>query len=399
MSERHVRAARVCIRAALVPLLVGFFVGLFITRAAPAAERPYVVVYGGRSDPVVLRLVPELVAFGCVVRIDASPAPDPATFTAEVAVVSVTATTVTFWILNPRSGHAPEEGSVDIDDREPEEVELASLRVSEIVRARLLRVEPRAASSRAAIDSAPTEADAGAPGATPEAASDASPAEVPHADTGLAARSGEDGAARTPPPAVTVADARRGEASPGVDPPVAVPARPHLSAGLGPVFLVAPGGTKPALDLALSPEWHASRSLQLRALLAAPLSAPSIVATEGEAAISTWLGGAAVDWQVSSSDDGWRGALGAGAAAVLSHVRGTATAPYTASAHNAVTALPFVEIGGSRGLGIPRVRLGVSGALGLALPEIVVRFAAQKVASWGLPVVGAVSVALVVDIW
>ena len=102
---------------------------------------------------------------------------------------------------------------------------------------------------------------------------------------------------------------------------------------------------------------------------------------------------------MSSSDDGWRGTLGAGAAAVLSHVRGTATAPYTASTHDAVAALPFVEMGGSRGLGMPRVRLGASGTLGLALPEIVVRFAAQKVASWGLPVVGAVSAALEVDVW
>jgi hypothetical protein len=165
------------------------------------------------------------------------------------------------------------------------------------------------------------------------------------------------------------------------------------------MLLLAPGGTKPAFDLILSPEWQPSRSLRLRALLGAPLTAPSIVAGGGEAAVSTWLGGAAIDWQVSSDDDTWRAVLGGGEAAVLSHAQGVATAPYVGSSTNAVTSLSFVEAAGSRGLGTPSLRLGVGAMLGVALPEVVVRFAAQKVATWGLPVVGALSAALDVDLW
>ncbi len=217
--------------------------------------------------------------------------------------------------------------------------------------------------------------------ATRDAASDASAPEAP-----------------SPSAAVDTA-AQRDDALSHVALPVPASTPPRLSAGLGPVLLLGPGGTKPALDLALSPAWHPSRSLQLRALLAAPLTAPSIVATGGAAAVSTWLGGAAIDWQPSSNDGNWRGTLGGGAAAVLSHAHGTATAPYVASNTNAVSALPFVEMGGSRGLGTPSVRLGVSGLLGVALPEMVVQFAALQVATWGLPLVGAVSVALDVDVW
>jgi hypothetical protein len=376
MTERPMRAARTGVRGASIRFLVGFFAGALVgpavARAALAAERPYVTIYGAPADPVVLHLVPELMAFGCVVRVDASPVPEPATFMAGDAVVRVTTAAVTYWLVDPRTGRAFDEGTVDIQDRGPEGIELTSLRVSEIVRAQLLHVEPSAPSSRAAMDTAPPAADAGAPAATREASTDAT------------------GATRE-----TTSD----EAGPSNHHPEAVPNPTHLSVGLGPLLVLAPGGTKPAFDLALSPGWHPSRSLQVRALFAAPLTSPRIVATGGEAAVSTWLGGAAIDWQPGSGDDTWRGTLGGGAAAVLSHAHGAATAPYVASTTTAVSALPFVEVGGSRSLGTPRVRLGVSGMLGFALPEIAIQFAARRVATWGLPVVGAVSAALDVAIW
>ncbi len=141
------------------------------------------------------------------------------------------------------------------------------------------------------------------------------------------------------------------------------------------------------------------QSLQLRGLLALPLTAPSVAATGGQAAISTWMGGASVDWQLSSNDDTWRGTLGAGAAAMLSHAHGTATPTYAASDTDAVAALPFIAMGGSCGLGVPRVRLGVGGMLGVAIPEVVILFAGTSAASWGHPVVGALSAAFDVDIW
>jgi hypothetical protein len=383
MNERPERAARGGSRKTstglLASLVFGALVGLFVARDALAAKRPYVTVHGDPSDPVVLRVVPELLALGCVVRIDASPTTDPATFVDGDAVVRVTATTVTFWLLDPRNGRATETGTVGIDDRGRDAIDLTAVRVSEIVRAQLLRADPGPAPSLGVIQTAPPGTDAGAS----DAARDAAPEEHAPETTG--------------PGAAAPAARSRREALPAVA-PVAARTPPHLSADLGPVLLLAPGGTKPALDLALSPAWHPSRSLQVRALLAAPLTTPSVIATGGEAAVSTWLGGAAVDWQVSSSDDGWRGTLGAGAAAVVSHSQGTATAPYVASSSSAVTALTFVEMGGSRGLGTAQVRIGVRGMLGVALPEIVVQFAALRAATWGLPVVAAVSATLDVDI-
>ncbi len=378
MNERHGRAnARVVLRGASILLLAGFLVGALVARPALAAHRPYVTVYGGRSDPVVSRLVPELMALGCVVRIDPSPTPDPEAPMAGDAVVRVTDTTVTLWLLDSRGGRLREGGAgVGIDDRGPEGIELTAVRVSEIVRAQLLPVASTAASSQGekdAVDvgdSAPSRASAPAPTPTP------APALAP-----------------TPAPASASAPA------PSHVPPYPPPPRPRIALSLGSVLLLAPGGTKPALDLALSPEWHLSRSLGVRALLAAPLTAPSIVAPGGEAAVFTWLGGAAIDWQTSSGHDEWRGMLGGGTAVVLSHARGTATAPYVGSTTNAVTSLSFVEVGGSRGLGTPSVRLAVDGMLGVALPEIVVQFASQRVATWGLPVVGALSMALDVDLW
>lgn len=312
-------------------------------------------------------------------------------------MVRVTATTVTFWLVDPQSGRPREGDTLRIEDRGPEGIELTAVRASEVVRAQLLPVPSTAASSPKELDTAPRTADASAPAPTGAAVTDPPAPGIPRPDAVWTA-GGEEDAAKPSLPAAADAGTRRNDSSSQLA-PRAVPPWPRISASLGPVLLLAPGGTKPALDLTLSPEWHASRSLGIRVLLAAPITAPSITATGGEAAVSTWLGGAAIDWQLSSNDDHWRGMLGGGAAAVLSHARGTATAPYIGSTTNAVTSLPFLGIGGSRGLGLPSVRLGVRGMLGVALPEVAIQFASRRVATWGLPVVGASSVVLDVDLW
>lgn len=400
MSERHVRAdARVVLRAASILMLAGAFVGALVgaivAHPALAANRPQVTVYGSPSDPVVLRVVPELMALGCVVQIDASPTPDPAVPMDRDAVLRVAATTVTLWFSDPRSGRLREGGAVGIDDRGPEGSELTAVRVSEIVRAQLLPVEPGAASSRGEPGATLLAADGGAPAPLRDATADSTAPEATVPDAAPAPR--EVGLAEKPSPPAVVG-AHRDDASSEVAPRIA-PHGSRLSASLGSILLLAPGGTKPALDLTVSPEWYPSSNLRIRAILAMPLTAPSIVATGGEATVSTWLAGAAIDWQASSRDDNWRGTLGAGAAAVLSRAQGTAIAPYVGSTTNAVAALPFIEAGGSRSLGVSSVHLGVGGMLGVALPEIVVQFASLRVATWGLPVVGALSLALDVDLW
>jgi hypothetical protein len=174
-------------------------------------------------------------------------------------------------------------------------------------------------------------------------------------------------------------------------------------ATLGPLLLFNPGsspttGSPPALDLSLSPEWHPSPPFLLRALLAIPLvSLGSITSTDGSASLTTWLAGAAIDWQLRSPDASWTATLGAGAAAVFSSTQGNANPGYSGSGASAVAALPFVEGGVSRALDTRRVRLGIHGMLGASIPEITIQFANHQVASWGQPVVAA-SLALEIDL-
>ena len=370
--------------------LAAVAVSAALAQAAVAAQHPYVTVYGGPSDPVVLRLVPELLSLGCAVRTDASPMPDPSTFKEGDAVVRVTETTVTFWMLDARSGRATEEGTVRIDDRGAEGIKLTSVRVSGIVRAELLRFDatesPAGANRREAL-----AIDAGATDAAPYLSGDgAAPADP-------VARAKEEAPPIALPPGVTGTPTP--EAAPSVRVASSTASAPaHASVSLGPLVLVPAGGAKAGLDLGLAPAWHVSSNLQLRLLLAVPLTSPSVTGTGGEAAIATWAGGVTVNRVFRSTDDAWRATLGAGAAAVLSRAHGTATSGYAASDTSAVMALPFVEVGGWRALGTPRVRLGVSALLGVALPPVVVQFAGQSVATWG-PVVGGGSASLDVDIW
>ena len=160
---------------------------------------------------------------------------------------------------------------------------------------------------------------------------------------------------------------------------------------------MTPGGIPPALDLSLAPQWHPRRSILVRTFITFPLASPNVVSTEGQATISTWLAGAAVDWRVHSRDGFWTATLGAGGAAAWSRSTGSARAPYVSSSASAIAAVPFVEVGGLRGLGTQRVRLGLDGMLGMAIPEVAIQFAGQQVAAWGLPVV-TMSLALEIDL-
>ncbi len=407
MSARLARGAHARIRATWILLVVN----LVVIDAAWAAPRPYVTIHGSSSDPIVLRLIPELLSLGCLVRTVASDPVDPGSFTEGDAIVSVSETAVTFWLVDPQSGHASEVERFDIDDRGADAIPLTSLRVSEIVRAQLLHVEATGIPTRDRIPSAQASADAGPAQAAPDATSesgvadatrDAAPkARTPEMSAPNAHRTvrstGDAGTWRRPP--ISVRDKTRPNEGPERERAAVAPSSPpHASVGVGPLLLASPGGMKPALELALSPEWHVTRRIQLRALLAAPLTSPTIVAT-GAAGVSMWIGGVATDWQSSSDDGNWRGLLGAGVAAILAHSQGSPNESYKASTASAFSGLPFVEIGGSRGLGSPRIRLAAAGMLGVALPDTVVQFAGRVVATWGVPVVGAVSALLDVDAW
>jgi hypothetical protein len=128
------------------------------------------------------------------------------------------------------------------------------------------------------------------------------------------------------------------------------------------------------------------------------MTAPSIASTIGQASVSTWLTGASASWQLRSPEGLWTATLGAGALAAWQRTQGsTNVRGFEASSAAGIAAVPFVEAGGFCGLGTQRVRLGIDGMLGLALPEISIAFAGQQVATWGLPV-GSASLLLQIDV-
>jgi hypothetical protein len=316
-------------------------------------SHPAVVVQGSGTDPVVARLVQELVAAGCTVRTGEPMAVEPAARTYD-AVLDVTPDAIEIWVFDRSTDRAAKLDVVMLAAPRAESAAIAAVRVSEIFRAHLLPVARPA------------------------------PAEEASADP---ARAAITTTASVPPLSRPAIAERPVSSLSSISSP---PSEATLALALGPLLLLTPGGTPPALDLSVIPEWRPSRNLAIRAVLAAPLGAPSVTSREGSASVSTWLTGAGADWVLESRDTVWMANLGAGVAAAWSETRGhPASGAYLGSNASAVAAVPYVEAGGS--LGTPRVRLAVDGLVGLALPEVTVVFAGNQVASWGRPV-GAVSV-------
>ncbi len=357
------RAAR--IRSRVVALLV--LAGLLLGSRAHAAPHPIIVVEGSSSDPVVTRLVQELIAAGCTVRTDAPSARDAATFEDGDALLRVTPSAVEVWLVDHAADRAIELDVVGIQPPRGEHVAVTSVQVSEIVRAHLLRVGP-----------APASAPPTPPAAPPSSALPVPPAPAPPAPP-----------APAPPAPIAPAPAAV------ITPP---PPPRKLALSLGPIVLLTPGAP-PALDVALSPEWHPTRSIVLRVLVAVPIASADVSSGGNRASLSTWLAGAALDGRLHSADALWTATLGGGVAAAVSQTQGRPAqqAAYAGRSDSAVAAVPFLEVGGARALGTQRVRLGVNGMLGIAVPEITIQFAGQQVASWGLPV-GAASLTLEIDL-
>ena len=118
--------------------------GLVLAQDALASQHPVVVVQGSPSDPVVVRLVPELFAAGCTVWTDSSGSMDMATITQGDALLRVTPSAVEVWLVDHTAGRTVELDAVGIDAPRSANVAVTSVRVSEIVRAHFLQVMPLA---------------------------------------------------------------------------------------------------------------------------------------------------------------------------------------------------------------------------------------------------------------
>jgi hypothetical protein len=171
---------------------------------------------------------------------------------------------------------------------------------------------------------------------------------------------------------------------------VIVPAEPMSSRAparalwleLAPSFVLSSGGLGPQLSALLALRLDASRLLSISVFGAAPLWRAELAAQEGQANVSTWLLGAAIDAQLR-----WRASAlsaGAGIASVLTHMRGSASPPFEGDAELVTSAAPVLRAALHVQL-TAWLRVGARGMLGAALPRVSVRFEEREVARWGQP--------------
>ena len=195
------------------------------------------------------------------------------------------------------------------------------------------------------------------------------------------------------PPALPVA------APPDVDAARSAPAptkRMRFGLGAGGMALVSPGGVPPALNLALMVRWLPAGPLVVRGLVAVPAAQPTLSSAEGQASVSEWLVGGAVEWSLLAADSLWDATIGLGAAAAHIQTHGEAVAPFVSAGGDGWTSLPFVDASVNRPLGTPNVRAGVQLLVGTAGPTVAIGFAGRQVAKWGGVVVG-IALGLEVD--
>ncbi len=304
--------------------------------AARASDSSRVLVEGSHDDPVMRRVVAELRSSGLVVvEVEGSASDAPAA--ADRAVVGALVgigpgSGIRVWRVNPSGARV---GEPEVLGAHPgDDAAVAAVRAAEIVRARLL----------------PADLPSPAPPALPAAG----------------------------PPDV---DAVRSAPAPAK--------RSRFGLGAGGLALFSPGGVPPALNLALMVRWLPSGPLVFRGLVAMPAALPTLSSAEGQASVSEWLLGGAVEWSLLAADSPWDATLGLGAAAAHIQTHGEAVAPFVSAGGDGWTSLPFVFASANRSLGVPYVRAGVQLLVGTTAPTVAIGFAGRQVAKWGGVLVGS----------
>jgi hypothetical protein len=208
------------------------------------------------------------------------------------------------------------------------------------------------------------------PGATP-----ASQAVPPAAEPPSAAVPASKPIAKEPPPPNDTGDNRRG------DRPAAGGDRRllWLEGGVGPI--AASGGVPATLQAKIGLRF-VQRRFQAEGFGLLPLSDGDVAGKEGSAAVSLTMIGAAASYAFSDEERPFQAIAGAGAAALLLTMDGTATSPYSAHEESLATGAFFLQVGAryriAEWFGVRLSTLG-----GLAVPRPVMTFAGREVAAWG----------------
>lgn len=151
---------------------------------------------------------------------------------------------------------------------------------------------------------------------------------------------------------------------------------------LAPSLLLSSGGLGSQIGALLALRLDASQLLSISVFGAAPLWRAELVAAEGQANVSTWLLGAAIDAQLRWQ--AWALCAGAGIASVLTAMSGSAEPPFEGNDELLTSAAPLLRAALQLELA-PWLRISARGMLGLAVPRVSTRFEEREVARWGQP--------------
>lgn len=151
---------------------------------------------------------------------------------------------------------------------------------------------------------------------------------------------------------------------------------------LAPSLVLSSGGLGSQLGALLALRLDASQLLSISVFGAAPLWRAELTAEEGQANVSTWLLGAALDAQVRWQ--AWALSAGAGIASVLTHMSGAAEPPFEGDDELVTSAAPLLRAALHVQL-MPWLRVSARGMLGFAVPRVSTRFDEREIARWGQP--------------
>lgn len=153
---------------------------------------------------------------------------------------------------------------------------------------------------------------------------------------------------------------------------------------LAPSLVLGPGGLPPEVGALLALRLDASSLLSISLFGVAPVWRAELTAEEGRANVATWLLGAALDAQLR-----WHAlsiSAGAGIAAALTNMSGSAAPPFEGDDELVTSAAPMLRVALHVELAT-WLRIGARGMLGFSVPEVSTRFEERVVARWGRPCV------------
>lgn len=183
-----------------------------------------------------------------------------------------------------------------------------------------------------------------------------------------------------PPPPVSPT------APPTTPSPTAEPWRAHVRLFAAPALELSPGGFPPTLGVRVSAElglvWRLSAGLHA----VFPTLAPSVEDARGEASLRVLPFGAGLDLALTPPESVASAFVGVGLDAAPLFFEGTASAPLIGRSGTEWAAAPYAQLGGRLRLhALVSLRLDCS--LHLLVPEPTLRFAGERVATFGVPLV------------